>query len=62
MMQFSRQFLMALLMTVHVRHLPCSSVIFSLCCCRYTEAVNGIGGAGLQKLFLLNGLQQAART
>ena len=30
--------------------------------CRYTDAVNSIGGAGLQKLFLLNSLQQTAGT
>jgi translation initiation factor 3 subunit H len=28
----------------------------------YTDAVNSIGGAGLQKLFLLNSLQQTAGT
>jgi C-terminal region of eIF3h len=30
--------------------------------CSYTDAVNSIGGAGLQKLFLLNSLQQTAGT
>ena len=32
------------------------------CGCSYTDAVNSIGGAGLQKLFLLNSLQQTAGT
>ena len=36
--------------------------VLLFCGCRYTDAVNSIGGAGLQKLFLLNSLQQTAGT